>query len=280
MKWLTIILLCVTILLCITVVLLLGLFFSNNGFESFNPPQEVYIVPRSTYNLPLNSYSPQQNPVLFDDFDGKLSLYWNVMGVDPAHWSLDKVPGSLTITTEDGTFTRQYTGYKNIFVIDFPGDGSEDFQVTTCVSHYNPHDLWNRAGLVLWNDKRNNFLFVYEYGEGPPPNNARKLLFTVAREINDSSLHGWYETEQVHQKMWLRIVKRDNLYILSHSTDGEYYKPMKVIQPARLAKDTTVPCLNEPLKYIGIFADNGTALGAAQVDASFEFFELKILPKE
>ena len=85
MKWLTIILLCVTILLCITVVLLLGLFFSNNGFESFNPPQEVYIVPRSTYNLPLNSYSPQQNPVLFDDFDGKLSLYWNVMGVDPAH---------------------------------------------------------------------------------------------------------------------------------------------------------------------------------------------------
>lgn len=256
----------------IALLLFIGIFFRDCIHERPSPPQTVYVVQQ-------NVYSQQRKETLFDDFDRKLNLDWNIMGVDPSHWSLDKVPGSLTITTEDGTFTRERTGYKNIFVIDFPGDGSEDFQVTTCVSHYNPHDLWNRAGLILWNDKGNNFLFVYEYGEGPPPNNARKLLFTVAREIDDISLHGWYETEQVRQKMWLRITKRDNSYILSHSKDGQSFMPMKVIQPARLARDTTVRCLNEPLKYVGIFADNGTALGAAQVDASFDFFEFRILPE-
>ena len=55
---------------------------------------------------------------------------------------------------------------------------------------------------------------------------------------------------------------------------------MKVIEPARLTADNTVPCLDEPLQYIGIFADNGTAFGAPEVDASFDFFEFTVLPKE
>jgi hypothetical protein len=217
---------------------------------------------------------------LRDDFDGKLKLNWSVLGLDASHFSLTKVPGSLTITTEDGTFERGESDYKNIFVIDFPAEQSDDFQVTTCVAGYQPHKLWNQAGLILWNDKDNNLKFVYEYGEGPPPNNAEKLLFTVANQTGGSAIHGWFQTGQTPVKMWLRIIKEDNLYKLFNSEDGEHFNPMEVIQPARLATDNTTPCLKAPLKYIGIFAGNGPARGVAQVDASFEFFEFKTLPRK
>ena len=55
----------------------------------------------------------------------------------------------------------------------------------------------------------------------------------------------------------------------------ETFNPMKVILPARLTTDNTVPCLKTPVKYVGVFASNGPAPGAAQVDASFDFFEFK-----
>jgi hypothetical protein len=80
--------------------------------------------------------------------------------------------------------------------------------------------------------------------------------------------------------MWLRIIKRGDLYELFNSTDGESFNPMTVILPARLTDDNTVPGLDDPLKYIGVFADNGTFWGAPEVDASFDFFEFKVLSKQ
>ena len=80
--------------------------------------------------------------------------------------------------------------------------------------------------------------------------------------------------------MWLRIIKRGGFYELFNSTDGQSFNPAKVILPARLTADNTVPCLSAPLQYIGVFADNGTSYGAPQVDASFDFFEFKVLPKK
>jgi hypothetical protein len=236
-------------------------------------------APTSAGGLAKVSMGPP-NAELHEEFDGKLSLNWTVLGLDASHFSLTKVPGTLTITTQDGSFERGESDYKNIFVIDFPAEPSGDFQVTTCVTNYQPHDLWNEAGLILWNDLDNNFKFVYEYGEGPPPNNARKLLFTAASENNGYAVHGWFETGQTPVKMWLRIVKQGDVYKLFNSTDGENFNPMKVIPPARLTKDNTVPCLKAPVKYVGILAYNGVAKGAAQVDASFDFFEFKTLPKK
>ncbi len=243
--------------------------------QSAEPPQNDPLADSNDVNQ-VQDLLP--NAYLFEDFNDVFFLNWNILGNDPSHWSLDKVPGALTITTQDGSFSRYRTDYKNIFLINFPVAQSVDFQVTTCVTDFRPYGLWNQAGLILWIDRDNNFKFVYEYGEGPPPNNAEKLLFTAAIEINGYATHGWFEAGQEPVKMWLRIIKRGGLYELFNSTDGISFNPMTVIKPARLTADNTVPCLGAPLQYIGIFADNGTSFGAPQVDASFDFFEFKVLP--
>jgi len=86
--------------------------------------------------------------VAYDDFDGKLNLNWNILHVDPTHWSLSKKPGTLTITTQDGTFHRGRTDYKNLFLIDCPTAWGEDFQVTTSILSFKPVAEWNEAGLI------------------------------------------------------------------------------------------------------------------------------------
>jgi regulation of enolase protein 1 (concanavalin A-like superfamily) len=245
--------------------------------DSAEPQRKDPLVDSNDANEVQNLLS---NAYLFEDFNDTFFLNWNILGDDPSHWSLDMVPGTLTITTQDGSFTRYRTDYKNIFLISVPVVQSVDFQVTTCVTNFKPYGFWNQAGLILWIDEDNNFKLVYEYGEGPPPNNAPKLLFTAARETNGYVIHGWFETEQYPQNMWLRIIKRGDLYELFNSIDGESFKPMTVILPARLTDDNTVPCLDDPLEDIGVFADNGTSWGAPEVDASFDFFEFKVLPKE
>jgi regulation of enolase protein 1 (concanavalin A-like superfamily) len=214
---------------------------------------------------------------LYEDFNDVFALNWGVIGNDASHWSLKTVPGSLTIITEDGSFERLWTDHKNVFLVGFPVGPAQDFQVTTCISNFHPQELWNQAGLLLWCDQDNYLKLDYEYGEGPPPNNARKLLFTVAVEFYGYPNYGWFEAEQIAQKMWLRIIKRAGLYELYNSTDGKTFNPMNVILPARITANNTVPCLSLPLKYVGIFANNGTARGAAQVSASFDFFEFKTL---
>lgn len=256
----------------IAVLLFIGFFLRDCSCER-SSPRSVYVSPSGVRDL-------RQNAELYEDFDGKFSLNWNILGLDASHYSLSKVPGTLTVTTQDGSFEYGRSDYRNIFVVDFPTEQSEDFQVTTCVTNYQPHDLWNEAGLILWNDKDNYFKFVYEYGEGPPPNDARKLLFTAATETDGDAVHGWFETGQTPVKMWLRLVKQGDLYKLFNSTDGENFNPMKVILPARLTEDNTVPCLKVPVRYVGILAYNGVSTGAAQVDASFDFFEFKTLSKK
>lgn len=245
--------------------------------QATEPPQNGPMFDSNDVN---QVQDPLPNAYLFEDFNDMFFLNWNILGNDLSHWSLKKIPGTLTITTQDGSFTRYRTDYKNIFLINFPVVQSADFQLTTCVTNFNPYGFWNQAGLILWIDKDNNFKFVYEYGEGPPPNNAPKLLFTAAVETNAYVVHGWFEAEQYPQNMWLRIIKRGGFYELFSSTDGQSFNPAKVILPARLTADNTVPCLSAPLQYIGVFADNGTAYGAPQVDASFDFFEFKVLPKK
>ena len=245
--------------------------------EASEPPGDVNSTDSNSVS---DTLAPPANAYLFEDFNDVFFLNWSILGNDPSHWSLKTVPGTLTITTQDGSFTRNRTDYKNTFLAHFPVAQSVDFQVTTCVTNFEPYGLWNQAGLILWVDEDNHFKFVYEYGEGPPPNNAEKLLFTAAIEIAGYPVHGWFETGQESAKMWLRIVKRGGFYQLFSSTDGESFDPVKVILPARLTEDNTVPCLSAPLRYVGVFADNGTSFGAPQVRASFDFFEFKALPRE
>ena len=237
------------------------------------------IFPREGLSLfPPDIYSKPKNKNLYEDFDGKFDLSWDVLGFDPSHISIGKVPGSLTLTSQSGSFETVYKDYKNVFLVDFPAEQTDDFQITTCISNFKPSKIWNQAGLVLWNDKDNFLKFVYEYGRDTP--NGEGLLFTVGCEIGARANYAWFLAEQTPQKMWLRIVKRGDIYELLNSTDGKNFNPVKAFRVSSLAKDNTVPCLTVPLKSIGIFTSNYTSATAPDVDASFDFFEFKVLSEE
>ncbi len=57
---------------------------------------------------------------LLDRFDGRLMLDWKVIGPVPAHGSLEKYPGRLTITSEPSGLQPEAGGQK----VRCPADGA------------------------------------------------------------------------------------------------------------------------------------------------------------
>jgi hypothetical protein len=55
-----------------------------------------------------------------DTFDARFSLAWDIVNPRASHWSLSKNPGTLTITTTTGTFTRSRTDYENLVLAARP----------------------------------------------------------------------------------------------------------------------------------------------------------------
>jgi hypothetical protein len=118
----------------------------------------------------------------------------------------------------------------------------------------------------------------YEYGEGPPlPWHQDQRIYTSAIEIGGVATHFWYEAPQNPQKVWLRIIKRGGFLELYAGTDGQTFAPITALVPEWGPSDNRIYWGNTEVKYIGIYADNGTAYGAPSVDASFDFFEVKAI---
>ena len=218
----------------------------------------------------------------FDDFNDQFDLDWDILGDNPSNWSLSKVPGTLTITTENGTYARYRKDYKNIFLIPNPIDESQDFQVTTCLKSFKPVAIWNQAGLVLWNDEDNNLKFGYQYEDdrGPPaPVVMNQCVLSVGLEIEGIARHLWFRAEQEADNLWLRVIKRGEFCDLYVSSDGQSFQPAEVIMPAWGLSSSRIRWPDVPVKYVGIYANNGSAINAPTVDASFDFFEVKALTK-
>ena len=222
------------------------------------------------------------NSVAFDDFNDHFDLNWDILGDNPSNWSLSKIPGTLTITTENGTYTRYRKDYKNIFLIPNPVEESQDFQVTTCLKSFRPVGIWNQAALILWNDEDNNLKFGYQYEDdiGPPaPDVINQCVLSVGIEIEGMARHLWFRAEQEPDNIWLRVIKQGKFCDLFVSTDGESFQPAEVIMPAWGLSSSRINWPDVPVKYVGIYANNGSAINAPTVDASFDFFEVKALTK-
>jgi hypothetical protein len=213
----------------------------------------------------------------FQDFNQRLGLAWEILNPDPAHWSLAKVPGTLTITTQDGSFTRERQDYRNVFLIANPAAPGQDFQVTTCLMSFAPTGLWNQAGLLLWDTADHHLKFDCEYGEGPPIGLADQRMFTLGHEVGGVAYHAWFRAPQNAAKIWLRVVKRGGYCELYTSTDGQSFTAATALVPWWGPADNREYWGNGPIPYIGVYADNGTARGAPSVDASFDYFEVKAL---
>lgn len=220
----------------------------------------------------------RQGQVLaFDGFEGKLSLDWNILHPDPTHYSLTKKPGTLTITSQQGGFTRSAQDYKNLCLIGCPAAWGKDFQLTTRLSSFKPVADWNQAGLLCYNNDDNYLKFVYEWGSG-----FRRPTFTVGLEDPQNGFSFLAACFQAHagaEEVWLRVTKRGNRYTFFTSLDG-----MTFIRQALLTEDNSrlvgdaVSWGDGSVRRVGIFAKNDTGSAAPEVDASFDFFEVRAVP--
>jgi regulation of enolase protein 1 (concanavalin A-like superfamily) len=243
------------------------------GYALIREGAVVAVIMTSTSRL-----QDKEVPV-FDDFDGPLDFAWQILNPDPSHWSLSKVPGALTITTQGGTFFQNRQDYKNIFLIRSPTAVGQDFRMTTCLISFRPIGLWNQAGLLLWNGPDHYMKLVYEYGEGPPrPGLYSQCIYTASIETPGNYPFWWYSAEPYPERVWLRLDKRGPICELYTSTDGETFTPLTALAPEYGPADYRVYWGNDEVNYVGLFADNGGPGDAPSVDASFDFFEVRVLP--
>jgi hypothetical protein len=221
--------------------------------------------------------SAEADLLLFDDFTGSLGFGWDILNSDQSHWSLSKVPNALTITTQDGTFVRARRDYRNVFLTPCPAAPEQDFQMTTCLLSFAPFAMWNQAGLLLWNSDDHYLKFNYEFCNDPLGSQYALRIHTLALEQDGSPGYTWYLAEQDPEKLWLRIVKRGAFCELFTSTDGQSFAPPTVLASDGGPADNRVYWGDAPISYVGLYAENGSAIGTPAVDASFDFFEVLAL---
>jgi regulation of enolase protein 1 (concanavalin A-like superfamily) len=201
----------------------------------------------------------------FEGFHGKLLLNWQPVRSDPTHVSLTKHPGALTITTQRGTIHGDANAHgepfaKNIFVIANPLGKDADFVMTTCVSNFTPTQAYQQAALICYDDDDNYLKWSYEF-------NSRTGIdqyFVLVREIAQKPEHFAAEGVAGLKHVWLRLTKRGKSYEYATSADGKAY-----VMRGEQEWGDGAP------KMLGILAKNGGPEGVPEIDAQFDFFELR-----
>ncbi len=202
---------------------------------------------------------------LRDEFNEKLGLEWKIIRPDPTHVSFDKNPGKLTITTQTGsihlneTERNARTPAKNLYVVPNPAADGGGFVLTTCIESFQPNQVSHQAGLLVYDDDDNYLKWVIEWY-------WTRCTFNLLRETDQQSNYEIRPDVPDAKRVWLRLIKRGNLYERSYSTDGEEFIPVAEREW----------CADVP-KWVGILAKNGSNADASEIDAAFDFFEARSL---
>jgi regulation of enolase protein 1 (concanavalin A-like superfamily) len=229
-------------------------------------------VPRAESNLWLLVAGDDDAAVKFsflarESFDGKFSLNWQPVRHDPTHVSLKKNKGKLTITTQRGTIhgnekANGEPSARNIFVLQNPLASDIDFVITTCISEFKPTEKYQQAGLICYDDDDNYIKWDYEYsyanGGGP--------AFGLIRETNAKPEHDIVAAEANLKRIWLRLTRRGTKYEYASSSDGDQFT-------VHGQRDWE----GKP-RMVGVLAKNGGLAGVTEIDACFDFFEMKSPP--
>jgi regulation of enolase protein 1 (concanavalin A-like superfamily) len=205
-----------------------------------------------------------------DSFDGKFGLNWKPVRPDPSHVSLTKTPGALTISTQLGSIHREETDValggggiqaKNLYLIDNPLAHGGDFVATTCVSGFTPETHWQQAGLIVYNDDDNYLKFGYEYNL---PNGGGQAFCILIETDAKSGFHYLDNAHSGLKRYWVRLTKRGNRYEYASSSDGKSFTVHGEVEWG-----------DGSPKQVGLLAKNGGNKDAGELDAAFEFFELR-----
>ncbi len=207
---------------------------------------------------------------VYDGFDGELALKWEPVRHDPTHVSLVKQPGKLTITSQRGTIHGNEkadllsggTQAKNLYLIRNPMPAGGDFVMTTRIESFAPTTHWQQAGLIVYDDDDNYLKCDLEWDRRAPS----QVVPVFLRETDQQSDFFSVIPDGKSASYWLRVTKRGKWYQYAFSTNGENY--------------TVVgenPWGNGTPPWIGIFAKNGGNPLAPDIDAQFDFFEVRSL---
>ena len=203
--------------------------------------------------------------VAYEGFDGKLGLNWKPVRHDPTHVSLTKNRGKLTITTQRGTIhgdanAQGEPAAQNLFLLDNPLAAGTDFVMTTCISSFTPTVAYQQAGLLCYDDDDNYAKFSYEFDWSKGQGQRYMLVLETAAKPE----HFPAEAEPGMKKVWMRLTKRGKSYEYATSTDGKQF----TIHGTKEWSDGAP-------KKLGLVAKNGGPDGVPEVDACFDFFELR-----
>ena len=132
--------------------------------------------------------------------------------------------------------------------------------VTTCLQAFRPSAEWQQAGLLCYGDETHFIKCVREFRNGK---GGRLILFSeFGSEIKARSMPVGPHLEDV----WLRIVRRGQLFQAFYSRDG-----------ATFHKTGELPWTADPSPLLGLVAKNGDFTDVPEIDASFDFFEVRAL---
>lgn len=200
----------------------------------------------------------------YEGFDGKLRLNWKPVRSDETHVSLTAHRGKLTITTQRGTIhgAEKAAGEpsaRNLFLIDNPLSKDADFVMTTCISDFTPTQAYQQAGLLCYDDDDNYAKFSYE-----PNGNKGGQLFILVLETEAKPQHFPAAEVSDLKRVWMRLTKHGKSYEYATSTDGKSF----TVHGAQEWGDGAP-------KKLGLVAKNGGPDGVPEIEANFDFFELR-----
>ncbi len=256
-----------TKVLCTTAVLLTAFVLVLAAGLSFGPFAGRQGAKLMAAPVPKTPAEERFRFLAYEGFDGKLRLNWKPVRSDPTHVSLTKHRGKLTLTTQRGTIhgdekAAGEPSAKNLFLIDDPLSKDANFVMTTCISSFAPTAAYQQAGLLCYDDDDNYAKFTYEYdwakGDGQ--------RFILVLETAAKPQHFPAEAASELKRIWMRLTKRGKTYEYATSTDGKSF----TVHGAEEWGDGAP-------KKLGLVAKNGGPDGVPEIEACFEFFELRSL---
>ncbi len=198
-----------------------------------------------------------------DDFDQAMKPEWELVRSDPTHLSTDKAPGKLTITTQHGTVHRTNRAaplLPNLAIMKNPIAHTDGFVITTCLEGFAPTMHFQQAGIIVYQNDDHYTKWVYQFDNG-------RIIWNLLRETNGRSRQAQSEfDDDTKKKVWLRLTARGNHFEFASSSDGKKFQ-----------SHGELPWGTEPPPRVGLMATNGSREEAADIDACFDFFEIRAL---
>lgn len=193
---------------------------------------------------------PMEGCRFFDDFSGgRMDAGWFWLSENDAMTSLTAIPGSLVISTEQGTLWG-YEGEVNNLLLRRPPEG--DFSITTKMRIPEGRDQV-QAGLVAYGDE-DTFLEVLGVRYA-----GRSSVVTVREEEGKGDT---FEVPSAGSEVFLRLTRKGMQYITSMSSDGRLWQELKRIS-------ITIPQVK-----VGLVASNGEAV-TSTTPIAFDFVCIK-----